>query len=70
MDREMCETVRQLCMLAAHEQSDDNLTRLVEEIYRIVSAAQEALGAERQGGELESLDSPNSAREPLDTKPW
>jgi len=33
----MSEAVRQLCMLAAHEHSDDKLANLVEEIYRLVS---------------------------------
>lgn len=39
MDQETCENVRQLCMLAAHEQSEENLTSIVAEIYRLVSTA-------------------------------
>src|SRR5689334_22280056 len=37
MDQETCENVRQLCMLAAHEQSEKNLTSIVAEIYRLVA---------------------------------
>jgi len=39
MDPEMCEAVRQLCMLAAHEESDEKLATLVREIYHLVSAS-------------------------------
>ena len=39
MDPGMCEAVRQLCMLAAHEHSEQKLATLVKEIYHLVSVS-------------------------------